>query len=341
MTGRRTRKFCVADFTRISLNSLSNSISPVVIDVCRFPQVGEVVMVTVKDITDVGAYVSLLEYDGMEGMVLLSELSRKRIRSINKLIRVGRQEVVAVLRVDEDKGRNCLLEILLTSHLSLGYIDLSKRKVEPSDIKKCEDRYNKAKVVHSVLRHVAEQHSSTLEEMYRVIGWPLYRKHGHAYDAFELALGESEVDIFEGLNVPEEMQSNLLAYIKRRMARQPVKIRCDIEVTCSTYEGIDAIKGALMEGEALSTSDCPVRIKLIAPPMYVMTCMTLDRDAGIETLNKAVECIASSIRGKGGSLEVKMAAKAVSLREETELQAMLDRLALENEEVDGDAPDDS
>lgn len=61
-------------------------------------------MVSVRDITEVGAYVSLLEYDNMEGMVLLSELSRKRIRSINKLIRVGRQEVVAVLRVDEEKG---------------------------------------------------------------------------------------------------------------------------------------------------------------------------------------------------------------------------------------------
>jgi translation initiation factor 2 subunit 1 len=42
-----------------------------------------------------------------------------------------------------------------------------------------------------------------------------------------------------------------------------------------------------------------------------------------------------------GSLEVKMAPKAVSVREESELQEMLDRLALENEEVDGDTPDDS
>lgn len=42
-----------------------------------------------------------------------------------------------------------------------------------------------------------------------------------------------------------------------------------------------------------------------------------------------------------GALEVKMAPKAVSLREESELQAMLDRLALENEEVDGDAADDA
>lgn len=42
-----------------------------------------------------------------------------------------------------------------------------------------------------------------------------------------------------------------------------------------------------------------------------------------------------------GSLDVKMAPKAVTDREETELQAMLDRLALEQEEVDGDAPEDA
>ena len=37
-------------------------------------------------------------------MILLSELSRRRIRSINKLIRVGRTEPVVVIRVDKDKG---------------------------------------------------------------------------------------------------------------------------------------------------------------------------------------------------------------------------------------------
>lgn len=42
-----------------------------------------------------------------------------------------------------------------------------------------------------------------------------------------------------------------------------------------------------------------------------------------------------------GSLDVKMAPKAVTQREESELQAMLDRLAFEQEEVDGDAPEDS
>lgn len=45
-----------------------------------------------------------LEYDGIEGMILLSELSRRRIRSVQKLIREGRNEVVVVMRVDPDKG---------------------------------------------------------------------------------------------------------------------------------------------------------------------------------------------------------------------------------------------
>jgi translation initiation factor 2 alpha subunit (eIF-2alpha) len=60
---------------------------------------------TREQIAEMGAYVKLLEYDNIDGMILLSELSRRRIRSIQKLIRVGRNEVVVVLRVDKEKGK--------------------------------------------------------------------------------------------------------------------------------------------------------------------------------------------------------------------------------------------
>lgn len=77
---------------------------------CRFyeaqyPEIEEVVMVNVRNIAEMGAYVVLLEYNDIEGMILLSELSRRRIRSINKLIRVNRNEVAMVLRVDKEKVR--------------------------------------------------------------------------------------------------------------------------------------------------------------------------------------------------------------------------------------------
>lgn len=71
----------------------------------KFPEIDEVVMVNVRSIAEVGAYVQLLEYDNIEGMVLLSELSRRRIRSVQKIIRVGRNEAVVVMRVDKEKGK--------------------------------------------------------------------------------------------------------------------------------------------------------------------------------------------------------------------------------------------
>jgi len=70
----------------------------------QFPEPEEVVIVNVTQIGEMGAYVTLLEYDDIQGMILLSELSRRRIRSINKLVRVNRTEIVKVIRVDKEKG---------------------------------------------------------------------------------------------------------------------------------------------------------------------------------------------------------------------------------------------
>jgi hypothetical protein len=61
-----------------------------------FPKEDELVVVRVEKRTDVGAFVSLLEYGKLEGMILMTELSRKRIRSVKKLISVGKTEIVHV-----------------------------------------------------------------------------------------------------------------------------------------------------------------------------------------------------------------------------------------------------
>lgn len=292
----------------------------------KYPEIESVVMVNVRNIADMGAYVSLMEYGNIEGMILLSELSRRRIRSIHKLIRVNRNEVVMVLRVDKEKG----------------YIDLSKRRVSPEDVAACEDRFNKAKAVHGVLRHVAERRKFYLEDLYEKIGWPLYKKYGHAFDAFKLAISDDKHagDPFEDLDIPQDLKDELKMYILRRLAPQPIKIRSDIEVSCFTYEGIDAIRDALFAGMAIGTENSVIKIKLIAPPIYVLSTTTLEKDVGIALLNSAIEAIREKIIASGGKMDVKMAPKAVSVKEETELQAMMDRLALENEEVDGDAPEE-
>lgn len=39
-----------------------------------------------------------------------------------------------------------------------------------------------------------------------------------------------------------------MAEIKRRLTPQPVRIRAEFEITCFSYDGIDAVKEALRAG---------------------------------------------------------------------------------------------
>ncbi|KAK9451061.1 eukaryotic translation initiation factor 2 alpha subunit-domain-containing protein [Limtongia smithiae] len=289
----------------------------------KYPEVEDLVVVNVRQIAEMGAYVKLLEYDNIEGMILLSELSRRRIRSIQKLIRVGRNEVVVVLRVDKEKG----------------YIDLSKRRVSAEDIVKCEEKFNKSKAVHSILRHVAEKSSIPLEELYSSIGWPLYRKYGHAYDAFKISITNPDT-VFEGIEFPSEVvKTDLVLQISRRLTPQPTKVRADIDVTCFGYDGVDAVKAALKKGETFHTEAVPVKVRLVSPPLYVLTSHCLDKQLGIDVLEKAIAEIEKTIKASGGEFSVKMAPKAVTESDDAELQALMERKELENKEVSGDDDD--
>lgn len=271
----------------------------------KYPEVDEVVMVNVKEIAEMGAYVTLLEYDNIEGMVLLSELSRRRIRSITKLIRLGRNEVVVVLRVDKQKG----------------YIDLSKRRVSAEDISKCEERYNKSKSVHSILRHCAEKFNVSLESLYTSIGWPLSKKYGHSYDAFKLSISDSSV--FDDIEpVSKEVLEGLKYNIIRRLMPQTAKIRADIEVSCFNYEGIDGIKEALQYAENSSRDNMQIKVRLVAAPLYVVTVLCLNKSQGILLLEEAIERTSKCIQSKGGMCKIICSPRSVT--EDTELQNLME-----------------
>lgn len=242
----------------------------------KYPEIDDVVMVNVRSIADMGAYVYLLEYNNIEGMILLSELSRRRIRSINKLIRVGRTEPVVVIRVDKDKG----------------YIDLSKRRVSPEDVERCTEVFSKAKAVNSILRHVAAilgyKSSDELEELYKKTAWHFEaktKKKGSSYDWFKQAVQDPA--LFDECGLDEKTKTVLLENIQQKLTQQAVKIRADVEVACYSYEGIDAVKDALRAGIACSTETVPIKINLIAPPLYVITTSTPEKQEGLDGLNTA------------------------------------------------------
>lgn len=155
----------------------------------------------------------------------------------------------------------------------LGYIDLSKRRVSPEDVEKCTERFSKAKAVSSILRHVAEllkyDSDEQLEELYMKTAWYFEEKHKNktaSYDIFKQAVLEPA--LLDECNLDENTKNVLLTNIKRKLTSQAMKIRADIECACYGYEGIDAVKKALLAGLEASTEEIPIKINLIAPPLY-------------------------------------------------------------------------
>merc|ERR1712241_696533 len=291
----------------------------------KYPEIDDVVMVNVRSIADMGAYVKLLEYNDIEGMILLSELSRRRIRSINKLIRVGRTEPVVVIRVDKDKG----------------YIDLSKRRVSPEDVERCTEVFSKAKAVNSILRHVANileyKSSDELEELYKQTAWHFEaktKKKGSSYDWFKQAV--QDPSLLDECNLDDQIKKVLLEQINIKLTQQAVKIRADVEVSCFSYEGIDAVKDALRAGIACSTEVVPIRINLIAPPLYVMTTSTTEKGDGLRIMEEACKAVEDRITGIGGAFNFHMKPRVVTATDEADLAKQLERAEQENAEVGGD-----
>jgi len=74
--------------------------------------------------------------------------------------------------------------------------------------------------------------------------------------------------VLDECGLDEETKTTLLNNIHQKLMLQSVKIRADVEVSCYAYEGVEAVKKALRAGLECSTEQIPVKINLIAPPLY-------------------------------------------------------------------------
>merc|ERR1711892_85937 len=203
----------------------------------------------------------------------------------------------------------------------------------------------KAKAVNSIVRHVAEilgfKTNEELEDLYKKTAWYFEtksKKQGTAYDYFKQSVADPS--LLNDLGLDENMKEVLVENIQRKLTQQAVKIRADFECSCFTYEGIDAVKEALRAGIDKGTEEIPIRINLIAPPVYVMTCSTPERSDGLALLNEGCKAVEEKIKGVGGNFAIQMAPKVVTATDEDELAARIRRAEEENAEVDGDDDDD-
>ena len=190
------------------------------------------VVVEIITVNEGEAYVALLEYNNIEGMILATNTTRKRVKNVKKYIRLGTQDYMQVITVDKE---GC-------------YIDLSKKTVQIPDIEEKKKYFDKSKVVHLIMKLTAFKLKCKLIELYEAFGWDLYDKFDHAYDALKLCLTDPEL-VFSKINITDAQKTELLANFHKKMAAAPIKLRAIFNLQCYTYEGIEAIRESLLEAK--------------------------------------------------------------------------------------------
>lgn len=255
----------------------------------ELPERDDVVIVKAKKITDTGVYVELLEYDGLQGMVILSELQRKsRIRSMRKLIHVGQIEPMVVLHVDEDKG----------------YVDLSKRHTTKDDVEMANDRYQRSRRAHGILSQVIRKSDDlTMHDLYEKFGWPLAREYKTLYKGLEEICTRAE-EVFKKLDdLDAKLQTLLTDTIQEQMKRKSIKVSSRINVQCFGLNGVDGIKQAFADALKDDT-DNQIKLQLLASPEWKLSIDTYDHDEGVRILNETIQKIEKSLNEVGGNLSV-------------------------------------
>lgn len=291
-----------------------------------YPKPEDLVYVKIVEIKEIGADAALLEYDNIKGMILGSEITLKRVNYVRRLLQVNKEEVVRVLRVDNNKG----------------YIDLSKKAVKPEEAEECKKKYKKSKQVDLILRNLSVKTEVKIEKLYKHLAWPLYREYGHCFDAFKLIL-EGDKNVLEKISFKnkekeELIKKKLIELIELKMKPLPSKIRADFELKCFTFEGVEAIKEALLSGEKKGTEKIPIKFKTLGSPAYECTISTINKQEGMDVVNNAIKEVERVIKEKGGIFSLKEKPRIIGENERkksTDTDGTTEEEEEEEEEVEG------
>lgn len=241
------------------------------------PKLDEIVAVKVLRFENDNVYVSLLEYQNIEALIISSEVSRRRIANIKSVINYNKIYFCVVISVDYDKK----------------YIDLSKKKVNDIEAEICMKNYIKSKTVNSILMRVSELTNTDIEFLSKNISWYFYKKYQHAIEGFYNIKNEN-------INVDELIKNILIEVCETKLEKKSFKIKAIFEITNFTSLGSKSIIDALNAGKVPNVS-----IYLNSSPTYTIFTETLDEKDGIDIINSCLDKIKEKIISDGGNFILK------------------------------------
>lgn len=248
-----------------------------------FPEVGDLVVATVKRVEDYGAYVRLDEYAGIEGLVHISEISTTWVRNIRDHAREGQKLVLKVLRVNPQRNQ----------------IDLSLRRVTGREKSEKMLEWKKERKAEAILKSAGEKLKRPEEEAEAVRN-TLMEKFGGLYEPLEEAMdGGPETLVKAGLS--EDWAQAIAEVSKTKIRLEKSKVRGTVSVTCHKLGGIEIIKQILIGAKKIRRPrGSEIKIYTIGAPKYRIEVEAGNFEAAEKTLNLVLEEILTSAKKAGG-----------------------------------------
>jgi translation initiation factor 2 subunit 1 len=218
------------------------------------PDVGELVVGTVVEVHDYGAYLLLDEYGGVRAFLPWSEVASRAVRSIHQVLRPRQKVVVKVIRVYKKRGE----------------VDVSLKRVMDSERKRKIMYFKRYLKAASIIEYVAKELGKSVDDAYREVIWKLEDAYGDPMRGLEEAVIRGR-EAFEKAGIPEEWIEPLLQAAKVHVKVKTVKISGVFTLQSKAPDGVERIRSVLeaarkaLEGAGLNVKG---RIYTIGSPRY-------------------------------------------------------------------------
>ncbi len=250
-------------------------------EIQEMPEQGEIVLATVTKVMDHGAYVTLDEYDDIQGFLHISEIAPGWIRSINRFVRNGEKKVLLVKKVNSKRG---------DIDLSLKQISKDQKKQKLKEVKKFE----KGK---TLLQNVKEKAKLSDDEVEKLED-SIYSKFDSVYDAF-IEIGRNGIESVKELKLAKKT-ATAIEEICSKIKLPSVEIRGIMEITNNKSDGVEIIKKALLD---VIKKDSTIDITYLGAPKYRLSITSEDFKSAEKLLKPIIEEIETNIEKKKGSFK--------------------------------------
>ena len=232
---------------------------------------GEIVIATIKKTGDHGAYVTLDEYDNIQGFLHVSEIAPGWVRKVTKYVKEGDKKVLLVKKIQTNRA-----EI----DLSLKQISKEQRKKKLLDVKRFEKEQGILKNIQDKVKLSSEE-IDELEEK-------LLSKYKSVYDAI-IEIGTKGINVIDDLDVSEKIK-NTIEELSKKIKLPTVEIRGILEMTSNKSNGIEIIKKILLDAIKENQND-KIEILYLGAPKYRLSIVAQDFKTAEKTLKPILEKI--------------------------------------------------